>query len=37
MEAPHPAGIMAELREDGLSTHGSAAELAGRLAKHGDG
>ena len=31
------AGIKAELRADELPTHGGAAELAARLAEHGDG
>ena len=31
------AGIKTELRADGLPTHGGAAELAARLAEHGDG
>jgi hypothetical protein len=31
------AGIKAELRADGLPTHGGAAELAARLAEYGDG
>ena len=37
MEALALAGIKAELRTDGLPTHGGAAELAARLAEHGDG